>query len=137
MPEKTLGDVEEEHFYRKHRSITLGSIKEFNFDNTEGEVSDKPAISSEWWANEKVVGKEARPSNNWTFFPVLQSEVMPSFLYSLAGVMIYCRVERTVSNPLCIEKGACIRYVFALGVPIQYHPPLSIYLPVGCRNSAF
>ncbi|XP_031281064.1 uncharacterized protein LOC116139544 isoform X2 [Pistacia vera] len=75
MPEKTLGEVEEEHFYRKHRSITLGSIKEFNFDNTEGEVSDKPAISSEWWANEKVVGKEARPSNNWTFFPVLQSEV--------------------------------------------------------------
>lgn len=74
-PEKTLVEVEEEHCYRKQRSITLGSIKEFNFDNREGEVSDKPAISSEWWANEKVVGKESRPSNNWTFFPMLQSEV--------------------------------------------------------------
>ncbi|XP_044468665.1 uncharacterized protein LOC123198118 [Mangifera indica] len=75
IPEKTLGELEEEHFFRKHRSITLGSIKEFNFDNTEGEVSDKPLISSEWWANEKVDGKESTPSNNWTFFPVLQSEV--------------------------------------------------------------
>ncbi|XP_044506419.1 uncharacterized protein LOC123226035 [Mangifera indica] len=75
MPEKALGEVEEEHFYQKHRSITLGSIKEFNFDNTEGEVVDKPSISSEWWINEKDVGKETRPSNNWTFFPVLQSEI--------------------------------------------------------------
>ncbi|KAL5744657.1 hypothetical protein ACOSP7_027521 [Xanthoceras sorbifolium] len=75
MPEKSSGEVEEEHCYRKHRSITLGSVKEFNFANAEGEVSDKPSSSSEWWANEKVVGKEARPSNNWTFFPMLQSEV--------------------------------------------------------------
>lgn len=73
MPEKTMRDGEEEYCYRKHRSITLGSIKEFNFDNTEGEVSNKPSINSEWWANENV-GKESKPSNNWTFFPMLQSE---------------------------------------------------------------
>lgn len=65
----------EEQSYRKHRSVSLGSIKEFNFDNTKGEASDKPIISSEWWANEKVTGKEARPVENWAFFPILQPEV--------------------------------------------------------------
>ncbi|XP_044506316.1 uncharacterized protein LOC123225981 [Mangifera indica] len=74
MPERALGEMEE-HVYRKHRSITLGSIKEFNFDHAEGKVSDKPSISSKWWVNEKVLGKETRPSNNWTFFPMLQSGV--------------------------------------------------------------
>ncbi|GMI71587.1 hypothetical protein like AT5G52430 [Hibiscus trionum] len=64
---------EEEHCYQKHRSVTLGSIKEFNFDNAKGEASDKPSTVSEWWANEKVAGKEAKPGNNWTLFPMLQS----------------------------------------------------------------
>ncbi|XWS48461.1 hypothetical protein CRYUN_Cryun13aG0079400 [Craigia yunnanensis] len=73
--EKASGEAGEEHRYQKHRSITLGSIKEFNFDNTKGEASDKPIIRSKWWANEKVAGKEARPGNNWTFFPMLQPEV--------------------------------------------------------------
>ncbi|EOY23267.1 Hydroxyproline-rich glycoprotein family protein isoform 2 [Theobroma cacao] len=73
--EKASGEAEEEHSYQKHRSVTLGSIKEFNFDNTKGEASDKPTIRSEWWANEKVAGKEARPGNSWTFFPMLQPEV--------------------------------------------------------------
>ncbi|XWS61204.1 hypothetical protein CRYUN_Cryun07bG0105700 [Craigia yunnanensis] len=73
--EKASGEAEEEHCYRKHRSVTLGSIKEFNFDNTKGEASDKPTIRSERWANEKVAGKEARPGNNWTFFPMLKPEV--------------------------------------------------------------
>lgn len=65
----------EDQCYRKHRSITLGSIKEFNFDNTKSEVSDKPTIGSEWWANEKVAGKESKPGNSWTFFPILQPGV--------------------------------------------------------------
>ncbi|XVE58498.1 hypothetical protein DITRI_Ditri04bG0174300 [Diplodiscus trichospermus] len=73
--EKASGEAEEEHCYEKHRSVTLGSIKEFNFDNTKGEASDKPSIRSEWWANQKVAGKEVRPGNNWTFFPMLQPEV--------------------------------------------------------------
>ncbi|XWS50483.1 hypothetical protein CRYUN_Cryun12cG0091300 [Craigia yunnanensis] len=72
--EKASGEAEEEHCYQKNRSVTLGLIKEFNFDNTKGEASDKPTIRSEWWANEKVAGKEARPGNNWTFFPMLQPE---------------------------------------------------------------
>ncbi|GAV79320.1 LOW QUALITY PROTEIN: hypothetical protein CFOL_v3_22785, partial [Cephalotus follicularis] len=71
-PEKASGETEDEYSYQKHRSITLGSTKEFNFDNTKGEVSDKPIVSSKWWANEKVAGKEARPGNNWTFFPMMQ-----------------------------------------------------------------
>ncbi|OMO68401.1 hypothetical protein CCACVL1_19963 [Corchorus capsularis] len=75
MVEKASGEAEEEQCYQKHRSVTLGPIKEFNFDNTKGEASDKPTIRSEWWANEKVAGKEARPGNNWTFFPMLQPEV--------------------------------------------------------------
>ncbi|KAA8539938.1 hypothetical protein F0562_026630 [Nyssa sinensis] len=72
---KSSGEGEGEQCHRKHHSITLGSVKEFNFDNTRGEVLDKPPIGSEWWANEKVVGKELGPQNNWTFFPVLQPGV--------------------------------------------------------------
>ncbi|KAH7528483.1 hypothetical protein FEM48_Zijuj05G0077000 [Ziziphus jujuba var. spinosa] len=53
----------EDQCYRKHRSITLGSIKEFNFDSTKSEFSDKPTNGSEWWANEKVAGKESKPGN--------------------------------------------------------------------------
>ncbi|KAE8704702.1 hypothetical protein F3Y22_tig00110446pilonHSYRG00012 [Hibiscus syriacus] len=73
--EKVSVEAEEDHCYQKHRSVTLGSIKEFNFDNRKGESSDKPTVRSEWWANEKVSGKEARPGNNWSFFPMLQPEV--------------------------------------------------------------
>ncbi|KAK6262361.1 hypothetical protein QUC31_008177 [Theobroma cacao] len=73
--EKASGKAEEEHSYQKHRSVTLGSIKEFNFDNTKGEASDKPTIRSEWWANEKFARKEARPGNSWTFFPMFRPGV--------------------------------------------------------------
>uniref|UniRef100_A0A2P2K8V7 Hydroxyproline-rich glycoprotein family protein n=1 Tax=Rhizophora mucronata TaxID=61149 RepID=A0A2P2K8V7_RHIMU len=75
MSEKPSEETEEEHCYRKHRSITLGSIKEFNFDNSKGEVPEKRTISSEWWANEATGGKEAKPESYWTFFPMLQPEV--------------------------------------------------------------
>jgi hypothetical protein len=74
LPEKASEEGEEQS-YRKHRSISLGSIKEFNFDNTKGEASDKPPIDSEWWANGNVTGKEARPGSNWAFFPMLQPGV--------------------------------------------------------------
>ena len=65
----------EDQSYQKHRSITLGSIKEFNFDNTKADVSVKPTIGSEWWANEKVAGKEPKSGNSWSFFPILQPGV--------------------------------------------------------------
>ncbi|XAR71705.1 hypothetical protein NMG60_11018096 [Bertholletia excelsa] len=61
---------------QKHRSISLGSIKEFNFDSTKEEAMDKPTLNSEWWANEKVAEKEMGPRNSWTFFPILQSAVI-------------------------------------------------------------
>ncbi|KAF5731180.1 hypothetical protein HS088_TW19G00785 [Tripterygium wilfordii] len=72
---KALGESENEPCYRKHRSITLGSTKEFNFDNTKGEVPDKLIASSEWWANRTAIEKEARPDNSWSFFPQLQQGV--------------------------------------------------------------
>ncbi|KAJ8752946.1 hypothetical protein K2173_008681 [Erythroxylum novogranatense] len=68
-------EMEEDHCNGKHRSVTLGSFKEFNFDNSKGEIPDKPNVASEWWANEAIAGKEARPASKWTFFPMLQPEV--------------------------------------------------------------
>ncbi|KAJ4953046.1 hypothetical protein NE237_029878 [Protea cynaroides] len=76
LPERASGDAEEEQQEKqKHPSHTQGSVKEFKFDNADGGVSDKPAIGSDWWANEKVVGKESGPSTNWTFFPMMQAGV--------------------------------------------------------------
>ncbi|KAA8533703.1 hypothetical protein F0562_031220 [Nyssa sinensis] len=75
MNRKASGEGEGEQCHQKHRSLTLGSIKEFNFDNTKGEISDKPPTGSEWWANGKEVGKELGPQNNWTFFPILRPGV--------------------------------------------------------------
>ncbi|CAL5360098.1 unnamed protein product [Camellia sinensis] len=71
--EKASADGEDGQQPQKHRSITLGSVKEFNFDNTDGGHSDKP-IGPDWWANEKVL-EEGGPSNNWSFFPVMQPGV--------------------------------------------------------------
>lgn len=60
----------------KHPSVTLGSSREFIFDNAEGGKTEKPtSIGSDWWANEKVIGKEAVPSKSWTFFHAVQPSV--------------------------------------------------------------
>ncbi|KAA0033677.1 hypothetical protein IC582_013146 [Cucumis melo] len=72
-PEKTPG--EDDQCYQNQRAVTLGSFKEFNFDQTKGEVHNTASIGAEWWANEKVGVKEASPGNNWTFFPLLQPGV--------------------------------------------------------------
>uniref|UniRef100_A0A5B6YV01 Hydroxyproline-rich glycoprotein family protein n=1 Tax=Davidia involucrata TaxID=16924 RepID=A0A5B6YV01_DAVIN len=74
-PEKAIADGEGGQQHQKHRSITLGSGKEFNFDNADGGNSDKHNIGSDWWANEKVLEKEVAPTKNWTFFPMMQSGV--------------------------------------------------------------
>ncbi|XP_057951469.1 uncharacterized protein LOC131146131 [Malania oleifera] len=71
-PETASG---QEQCSQKHCSTALGLIKEFNFDNTKGDVLDKPANSSEWWANENVVRREVGPRNSWTFFQMLQPGV--------------------------------------------------------------
>ncbi|GMN32037.1 hypothetical protein TIFTF001_003502 [Ficus carica] len=61
--------------HQKHRSITLGSSKEFNFDNADAGDPHKSDISSDWWANGKVAGKEGVPTQNWSFFPVVHPGV--------------------------------------------------------------
>ncbi|CAN4077704.1 unnamed protein product [Withania somnifera] len=67
-------DGEDGQRQQKHRSITLGSSKEFNFDNVDGGYRDKATIGSDWWVNEKVLGKEGGPCNNW-IFPMMQPGV--------------------------------------------------------------
>ncbi|KAF5478241.1 hypothetical protein F2P56_004817 [Juglans regia] len=74
-PEKSPEDREEAEQHQKHRSITLGSAKEFNFDNTDGGDSCRPDASTDWWANENVVGKESGQTKNWSFFPMIQPGV--------------------------------------------------------------
>lgn len=55
--------------HQKHRSTTtLGSVKEFNFDSTDGAESD-------WWTSEKVLGRENGSIKNWSFFPLMQPGV--------------------------------------------------------------
>lgn len=76
-PEKVPAEEGEEgERHQKHRSVTLGSIKEFNFDhNADGGDSHKSNIGSDWWANEKVAGKEGGATENWSFFPMMQPGV--------------------------------------------------------------
>nr|DAD47325.1 TPA_asm: hypothetical protein HUJ06_017262 [Nelumbo nucifera] len=64
-PQKSMEDGKGQlHHHQKNPSLTLGSVKEFKFDNTDGGATDKPTVSSEWWVNKK----EAGPCNNWAFF---------------------------------------------------------------------
>ncbi|GJY23307.1 potassium/sodium hyperpolarization-activated cyclic nucleotide-gated channel 4 [Tanacetum coccineum] len=64
---KRSADVANSH--QKHRSTTtLGSVKEFNFDSTDGPESD-------WWTSEKVIGRENGSIKNWSFFPMMQPSV--------------------------------------------------------------
>lgn len=74
--EKASTDGERAAQHQKHRSITLGSLKEFNFDNADGGDSHKPNTGPDWWANgsESDVGKEDGVSKNWSF-PVMQPSV--------------------------------------------------------------
>ncbi|CAA2992779.1 uncharacterized protein LOC111392007 [Olea europaea var. sylvestris] len=65
----TQGEDERKH--QKNCTITLGSSKEFNFDNIDGENSDTPNVGSNWWAKEKV-GEEGGPTKIWSF-PVMQT----------------------------------------------------------------
>ncbi|XP_011076135.1 uncharacterized protein LOC105160458 [Sesamum indicum] len=59
----------------ENHTISLGSSRDFNFNNADGELSARIAVDCEWWTNDDVVGKELAPRNNWTFFPMLQSGV--------------------------------------------------------------
>ena len=74
-PEKAPADREGGPQHHKNQSITLGSAKEFNFDNVDGGDTCKPIVSSDWWANEKVAGKDDGVPRNWSFFPMMQPGV--------------------------------------------------------------
>ncbi|CAN7081709.1 unnamed protein product [Brassica oleracea var. botrytis] len=66
--DKTWGETESE-LSHKLRTFSVGSSKEFKFDNSE------EVVRTEWWSSEKV-GREAdnnSPGNSWSFFPVLRS----------------------------------------------------------------
>ncbi|XP_044477221.1 uncharacterized protein LOC123204559 [Mangifera indica] len=73
-PEKPPADVEVAPQHQKQQSITLTSTKEFNFDNADGD-SCEPNLASDWWANEKVIGKGTGAIKNWAFFPMIQPGV--------------------------------------------------------------
>lgn len=73
--EKGQTNYEEAQRHQKQRAASLGSIKEFNFDHVNGLDTAKPCISSNWWANEKVIGKEDGSGKDWSFFPVMQPGV--------------------------------------------------------------
>ncbi|XP_052171142.1 uncharacterized protein LOC127787235 [Diospyros lotus] len=75
VSEKASAETEDGHRPQRHRSVSLGSVKEFNFDNADGAHSDKVAIGPDWWANEKMLGKEGSACNNWSFFPMMQPGV--------------------------------------------------------------
>lgn len=70
----TLGG-DEATVHEKFQSLTLSSAKEFNFNNADGVDSHAPNIVADWWANEKVAGKEGGDSKNWSFFPMIQPGV--------------------------------------------------------------
>ncbi|KAE8727305.1 BTB/POZ domain-containing protein [Hibiscus syriacus] len=74
-PEKAPADGEGTPHHRENQCPTLGSAKEFNFDNDDGVDAHKPIVSSDWWANEKVAGKNDSVAKNWSFFPMMQPGV--------------------------------------------------------------
>ncbi|KAL0738978.1 hypothetical protein Bca4012_015188 [Brassica carinata] len=66
--DKTWGGETESELSQKLRTFSLGSSKEFKFDNTE------EVVRSEWWSNEKVAPEgDDSSGNSWSFFPVLRS----------------------------------------------------------------
>ncbi|KAE8683890.1 BTB/POZ domain-containing protein [Hibiscus syriacus] len=74
-PEKAPADGEGTQHHHENQCPTRGSAKEFNFDNVDGVDAHKPIVSSDWWANEKVAGKDDSAARNWSFFPMMQSGV--------------------------------------------------------------
>ncbi|KAM7256942.1 hypothetical protein ACFE04_012683 [Oxalis oulophora] len=102
-PEKDPSKGEDAPRHQKHRSTTLGSIKEFNFDQVDGGEISKATIGTDWWANEKVVGNEGSPPQNWSFFPMLQPVASWNVLCGAHGYM------KAVFEPFMARErqGAC------------------------------
>ncbi|CAN0841277.1 Uncharacterized protein At1g76660 [Linum grandiflorum] len=71
---KEDGEEEGPTHEKRHRTITLGSAKDFDFvedEDTEGKDTQKKPNS--WWRNgESVIGKQGETLENWSFFPSIQ-----------------------------------------------------------------
>ncbi|KAI4326936.1 hypothetical protein L6164_019450 [Bauhinia variegata] len=74
-PQETVVEGDKAEVHQKHQCLTLPSAKEFNFDHADGGDSHTSNIVADWWANEKVAGKEGGPSKQWSFFPMIQPGV--------------------------------------------------------------
>ncbi|XP_073314004.1 uncharacterized protein At1g76660-like [Primulina huaijiensis] len=74
ISEKAQSGSENGPRHKKTRTITLGSAKEFKFDNIDGHC-DEPVVGSDWWANEKILGEEGGSLNDWSFFPMMPTGV--------------------------------------------------------------
>ncbi|GMJ00322.1 hypothetical protein like AT5G52430 [Hibiscus trionum] len=74
-PEKAPADGEGTQQHLENQCVTLGSAKEFNFDNVDGVDAHKSIVSSNWWANEKVAGKDNSVARTWSFFPMMHPGV--------------------------------------------------------------
>ncbi|XP_074282246.1 uncharacterized protein LOC141606815 [Silene latifolia] len=72
IPETTSGEME--HCRHKRASFSLGSVKEFNFDNSDQETPVKSNPSTDWWADETVV-RDIEAEENWSFYPVVQPSI--------------------------------------------------------------
>lgn len=72
---KALDGQEGKQCLKNNRTFSLGSSRDFNFDNMKQESPDKSSIDCEWWTNETVATKELGSKNKWTFFPMLQPGV--------------------------------------------------------------
>ncbi|XP_047149430.1 uncharacterized protein LOC124821567 isoform X1 [Vigna umbellata] len=73
QPLETNLSGDDARVHEKDQSLTCA--KEFNFDKADGGDSLAPNIVADWWANEKVAGKERGATKDWTFFPMIQPGV--------------------------------------------------------------
>ncbi|XP_068640200.1 uncharacterized protein [Aristolochia californica] len=76
IPGSTNATVEgaSAHVKTRGQQPSLGTSKEFKFDNSDG-ASVEPSVGSDWWANEKVIRAQPEKQTNWTFFPMIQPGV--------------------------------------------------------------
>ncbi|KAG9441310.1 hypothetical protein H6P81_017164 [Aristolochia fimbriata] len=62
------------HVKSRGQQPSLGTSKEFKFDNSDG-ASMEPSVGSDWWANEKVISAQPEKQTKWSFFTMIQPGV--------------------------------------------------------------
>ena len=63
---------EQAHQHQQHHSLTIGFVKEFNFDHGNGCDTLKPYVNSDRWTNAKDIETEGTTTRAWSFFPTTQ-----------------------------------------------------------------